>query len=67
MVKSIYDYIEGEQRKKYAKKHGPGSLINNYHNLPWKGPEAERVYKICNEKGITWQKYYGIKEKDKLF
>jgi len=66
MVNSIFDFIEGKERKKYAENHGPGSLINMYHGLPWKGKESEKIYKICNEKGITWEQYYKIKNIEKL-
>lgn len=63
----ILDLIEGEERKKYAKKHGISSLINYFHYLPWNDEESERVYKICNEKGITWEEYYNIKNKDVVY
>lgn len=55
----ILSTIKGSERKKYATTHGINSLINAYHGLPWNDREAERVYKICNEKGITWEQYYG--------
>ena len=60
----ILDLLEltGEKRK-YAKQHGLDALIGAFQGLPWNDEEAERVYKICNEKGITWQEYYGVKEK----
>lgn len=59
---AILNYIDGDERKKYAKKHGISSLINYYHGLPWNDAESEKVYKICNERNITWEKYYGIKK-----
>lgn len=62
----ILQMIEGKERRKYAKKHGVNSLVNMYHDLPWNDAESERVYKICNDKGITWEEYYGIKKKDIL-
>lgn len=65
MVKTILDFIEGEERRKYAKNHGVDSLINYYHFLPWNDAESERVYGICNKKGITWEEYYGLTNKDK--
>lgn len=67
MVKSALDYIDGKERRKYAEKHGISSLINYYHGLPWNDKESERVYKICNEKGITWEKHYNISLKKMLF
>lgn len=60
MVKNIYDYIEGKERKRYAKKYGCDSLINYFHGLPWNDEESERVYKICLDEGITWEDFYGI-------
>lgn len=57
-------YIEGEERKKYAKKHGVNSLINYFHGLHWNDKESERVYGICNKRGITWQEYYEIGKRD---
>ncbi len=60
MVNDIYDFVEGEERKKYAKKYGISSLINYFHGLPWNNEESEKVYKECNEKGITWEDFYGI-------
>lgn len=59
---NIYDEIKGKERRKYAEKHGIASLINMYHGLPWNDAESERVYGICNKRGITWEKYYGIKK-----
>lgn len=67
MVDAILKHIKGEERKKYALKHGPSALINFYHGLPWNDAESERVYKICNEKGITWEKYYGLVGNEQLF
>lgn len=67
MVKSALDYIDGKERKKYAEKHGISSLINCYHGLPWNDKESESVYKICNEKGITWEKYYKLTPKNMIF
>ena len=58
----ILALIEGEEKRKYIMTHGLYSAINAFHGLPWNDEEAERVYKICNEKGITWQEYYGIKD-----
>ena len=63
----IFDLIEGEERKKYAKKHGINSLINYFHGLPWNNEESERVYKICNNKGITWEEYYNINVKNPIY
>lgn len=63
----LLKYIEGKERRKYAKKHGISSLINMYHGLPWNDAESERVYKICNNKGITWEKYYKIPNEKFLF
>lgn len=60
---SILQLIDGQERRKYAKKHGIGALINYYHGLPWDDDESEKVYKICNDKGITWEEYYGLKPK----
>lgn len=60
-------FIEGTERRKYAKIHGPGSLINYYHGLPWNDEESERVYKICNQKKITWEEFYKLKDKDLIF
>ena len=57
-------FIEGEQRRKYAAKHGISSLINMYHGMPWNDEKSEQVYKICNDKNITWEQYYGIKDKN---
>ena len=67
MEKEIIDLIEGKERQKYAMKHGVSSLINLFHCLPWNDDESERVYKICNDKGITWEQYYGIKKKNVLY
>ena len=61
MVTELLKYVDGKERKIYAKKHGIKSLINIYHGLPWNDKESERVYKICNEKNITWETYYNIK------
>lgn len=63
----ILKMIEGKERKKYAMTHGIGSLINMYHGLPWNDEESERVYKICNDKGITWEEYYEIPEHDGIY
>lgn len=62
----VLSLIEGEERKKYAKTHGIASLINVFHGLPWNDSESERVYKICNDKKITWEEYYGINKKKKV-
>lgn len=59
--------IDGEERKKYAKKHGIGSLINLYHGLPWDDNESEKIYKYCNEHGITWEQYYNFKSDSVIF
>lgn len=67
MVNDVLDYITGKERRKYAEKHGISSLINLYHGLPWNDKESERVYKICNQRGITWEKYYGAKQKDAVY
>lgn len=67
MDKEILNLIEGTERRKYAEKHGLSSLINMFHFLPWNDAESERVYKICNEKGITWEKYYGLKKDNLIF
>lgn len=63
----IFDLIKGDERKKYAKKHGISSLLNYYHGLPWNDQESEKVYKICNDKNITWEKYYNFNKKNVLF
>lgn len=63
----IMDLITGKERRKYAEKHGIGSLINMYHGLHWNDQESERVYGICNRKGITWQEYYKIDTKNLIF
>lgn len=63
----LLDLIEGKHRKEYAKKHGINSLINMFHGLPWNNDESEKVYEICNKKGITWEEYYNISIKDKMF
>ena len=55
--------IDGEERKKYAKKHGIGSLINLYHGLPWDDNESEKIYKY----GITWEQYYNFKSDSVIF
>lgn len=65
--KIILEQINGEERQKYAQTHGVGSLINMYHGLPWNDTESERVYKICNDKGITWEEYYKIPKRVVLF
>lgn len=57
--------IRGERRK-YAKKYGVDALIGVFHGLPWKDEKAEEVYQICNERGITWQEYYGINTNEKV-
>lgn len=59
--------IVGDQRKKYAKRHGIDSLINAFHGLPWNDKESERVYKICNDRGITWEQFYGIKSHEVIY
>ena len=64
MEEKDLDFIEGDERRKYAAKHGLSSLINMYHGMPWKGEEAEKVYKICNDKGIPQEEYYGIKNRN---
>lgn len=66
MVENVFDLIDGKERKKYAETRGINSLINMYHGLPWNDDEAERVYKICNDKGITWEQYYGIDPSKKV-
>lgn len=60
MVDEILNLVDGKERRKYAKTHGCGSLINMYHGLPWNDAESERVYKICNQQKITWEDYYRI-------
>ena len=60
MVNDVFDLVEGEERRKYAQAHGINSLINMFHGLPWNDEESERVYRICNEREITWEEYYGI-------
>lgn len=57
--------IKGERRK-YAKKHGVNALIGMFHGLHWNDEESERVYKICNTKGITWEEYYKIDKSKKV-
>lgn len=64
---NILKMIDGQERQKYAKKHGISSLINMYHGLHWNDAESERVYKICNDKGITWQEYYKIPKKQLFY
>lgn len=59
------EFITGKERREYAKKHGPNSLINMFHGLHWNDSESERVYAICNKKGITWEKYYGLDNSQK--
>ena len=61
------DVIDGKERKKYAITHGISSLINYYHGLPWNDAESERVYKVCNDKGITWEQYYDVKAGDVIY
>lgn len=58
--------VKGEKRK-YVKKHGLSSPINCFHGLPWDNEESERVYKICNERNITWEEYYHIKDEESRF
>ena len=53
--------LTGEKRK-YVKKHGLGSSIWSFCGLDCSPEEAERVYKICNDKGITWEEYYHVKK-----
>lgn len=67
MVSDLLQFIQGEERKKYAEKHGVGSLINAYHGLHWNDEESERVYKICNTKGITWEEYYKISNTSEIY
>lgn len=59
--------VKGEHRREYARRHGLSSLITKYHWLPWNDEESERVYKICNDKGITWEEYYGLPKKEMIF
>ena len=66
MVENVFDLIDGKERRKYAETRGINSLINMYHGLPWNDDEAERVYKICNDKGITWEQYYNIDTSKKV-
>lgn len=63
----VLSLIEGENRREYARKHGISSLINYFHYLPWNDEESERVYKICNEKNITWEEYYKLSKKGSIF
>ena len=63
----VNNIIEGKYRRKYAEKHGLSSLINYFHDLPWNDAESERVYKICLEKNITWEKYYGRAPKNAIY
>ena len=63
----ILELVKGKERKKYARKHGISALINMYHDLPWNDAESERVYKICNQKKITWEEFYKLKDKDLIF
>lgn len=51
--------LEGERRK-YAKKRGIEALADPLTNRHW---NDEEMYRICNEKGITWQEYFGMSEK----
>lgn len=64
VTKTELELIKGKERRKYAKTHGIDKLINIYHGLPWNDEKAEKVYKICNDKNISWEEYYGIKERD---
>ena len=51
--------VEGEEARKYAVKHGLYSLMSTFlSNRSLE--ETEKIYKACNEKGITWEKYFGI-------
>lgn len=63
----VIDFVEGKYRQQYAKKHGLNSLINYFHDLPWNDEESERVYKLCLEKDITWEKYYGYAPKNVIY
>lgn len=63
----VLSLIKGEERRKYAKIHGLSSLINYFHGLPWNDEESERVYKICNDKGITWEQYYKVPKKEVIY
>lgn len=67
MVNVALDLIKGKERRRYAEKHGISSLINSFHGLPWNDKESERVYKICNNRNITWQEYYGVKNKEVIY
>lgn len=67
MVEDILVFIEGKERRKYAKKHGISSLINYFHGLPWKGEKAEKIYKICNDQNIKWEEYYNTSTKGKIY
>jgi hypothetical protein len=67
-VLGLTELIEGEYRRKYAKKYGIGSLINYFHGLPWNDDESEKAYKICLDNGITWEEYYRIgKDKEVIY
>lgn len=57
----ILNIIEGEYRRKYAKKHGYERLMSAYDSVHWKDDEAEKVYKACLERDITWEEYKGYK------
>ncbi len=57
--KELVDIIEGEERRKYAAKHGIYSLMYTFLTKR-NDEESEKIYKICNEKGITWEEYLGI-------
>lgn len=51
--------LEGERRI-YAKKYGISALADPLSNRHW---NDEEMYKICNERGITWQEYFRKSEK----
>ena len=48
----------------YILKYGMNDLIQ----IPFVAENierAEKTYKICNEKGISWREYLGIKKTEK--
>ncbi len=51
--------VDGEEGRKYAAKHGIYSLMSKFLSSR-SLEESEKIYKICNENDITWEKYLGI-------
>ena len=67
MIDDVLDLIgvKGERRK-YIVKHGLDSPMNYFDGIHWNDEESEKVYKICNEAGITWEEYYGINKDERV-